>query len=105
MYVIHKYPLYKRADACFSKFTIDFPVSGELLSIQLQDGIPTIWVKKSTDIQATYPRVFRVVMTGEEFDLGNYGVKHLATLQSPNGIVSHVFEEFTQQNYGSSDNE
>lgn len=52
---------------------------------------PTLWVTVDpTSIPKA--RVFRCVMTGEEFDYVA-GVYYLATLQFPDGLVTHVFED------------
>ena len=63
--------------------------ASELLSIQIQDGIVTLWVETDSDLSSTTHYHTFVVPTGRVFDSLDY--KHFTTLQDANGFVWHVY--------------
>jgi len=92
--VVHKYQLNE------TKNTFALPAGASALDVQLQDGIPTVWIEKPTEDHLPQslviePRTFHVIMTGQEFEFENYtNFRYLATLQMPPGIVGHIYEEY-----------
>jgi len=88
MRVIYKYP-FSIADA----FTLRLPVGAKILSVQLQDGQPTLWAMVDPREPATWIREFRVFWTGRFVpDATDYPpLVFLATIQM-NGLVWHLFE-------------
>ena len=87
MHVVYKYPF------CISDvFSLSLPVGAQILSVQLQEGIPTLWARVNTSLSIEL-REFVVVGTGREIpEVGDDQVlAFIATLQIY-GFVWHVFE-------------
>lgn len=83
MITIFKYPISVQENL------IDLPVGAEILTIQLQNGEPHIWVKLDDEELDTEEHSFTVVGTGWKLgEIGNY----LGTWQQ-NGLVWHVFHQ------------
>jgi hypothetical protein len=82
--VVHKFSIDLR------KTAVEMPLGSKILSVQLQDGSPTLWALVDPEAMKEI-RHFRVLMTGEHFT-GSKDLDYLATLQN-NGIVAHVFED------------
>jgi hypothetical protein len=85
--VIYKYPL--RFD---ERFIIELPVFSQVLSVQVQDGLPKIWVlrPRSNDDLVNY--VFSVIGTGNPIPACN--AKNLGTFVGTfqhQGFVFHLF--------------
>lgn len=70
--------------------TIQMAVGAEILSVQMQDGVPTIWALCDPSA-AIENREFRVYGTGHHCYSG--AEKFISTLQLPNGLVFHVFTD------------
>lgn len=88
---IFKYPLElikngEPQDRC----TIDMPVGAQILTLQIQNSVPTIWAYVIPDA-ATRPRTFRKIGTGHPIDT-TADLRYIGTWQSA-GYVFHVFEE------------
>jgi len=67
---------------------IKIPDGGEILSVQHQNGVPTMWVLVDTD-KPLVDREFLMFGTGDEIEVD--GLTHIHTLQE-NGYVWHIFE-------------
>lgn len=61
----------------------------QILSFQLQNGVPTIWVKVQPGNKRV-TRIFYIIGTGQEFDGDN--MTYIGTVQAPHGLVWHLFE-------------
>lgn len=85
MITIHKYQ-FQIAD----KVIVQMPKGAKVLSVQLQNGVPTIWARVVTDME-NESREFRVYGTGHEIDTFAIQGTHLATIQH-HGLVWHIFE-------------
>ena len=83
---IWKYPL-----ALVDKQTIQMPTGAEVLSVQLQEGVPYMWVLVGPEPERV-ERIFHVYGTGHP--IPNYISKRMfiGTWQYP-GLVFHLFEE------------
>lgn len=86
MMAIYKYQL-----ALVDRQSIDMPSDANILSVQLQNGIPTIWAEVSPDAPI-FPRRFAMICTGETISASYSNRKYLATLQLHTGIVLHVYQ-------------
>jgi hypothetical protein len=84
MITIHKYQ-FKIAD----RIEIEMPIHSDILSIQLQNGIPTMWAKVDTSLQRV-KRIFVVFGTGHEIN-SLFDYRHIGTIQL-DGFVWHIFE-------------
>lgn len=78
------------------KYAFDFgatqhsiPVAGKILDVQVQGGVPCMWVEVSPDSEREY-RWFHIVGTGHQEILA--GWDHVGTFQSP-PFVWHVYED------------
>lgn len=68
---------------------IELPEGAQILSLQLQKGIPTIWALVDPEA-VTYTRRFFVVATGEE--IGDH-LEYVGTFQVPESeLVFHIFK-------------
>ena len=87
--VIHKYRV-KLQDEPQSVLMGD---RAQLLSVQNQDGFPTIWAMHRDDLKPKELRVFQVVATGQHFDYKATLWHFIGTVQFEGGrLVFHVFE-------------
>lgn len=71
---------------------IDIPVGAQILDVQVQYDIITMWVMVGTNsLKKKTRRRFRIYKTGQDIpdDPGEY----IATVQYLGGFVAHVFEE------------
>lgn len=70
--------------------TITVPKGSKLLTVQLQQQVPTIWYLCDPYAELEM-RSIQVVMTGEHIDtvLPNY----IGTVQAANGLVAHYFSD------------
>ncbi len=64
--------------------------NAKILSVQLQDGIPTMWALVDTE-PGVEIRHFEVVGTGQQLDGLIVFKTHIGTIQA-NGLVWHIFE-------------
>jgi hypothetical protein len=72
---------------------LDIPQFAEVLTVQIQDGVPQMWVLVDPS-QPCVKTIFRIVGTGEQFESDN--LKYVATFQM-SWMVWHVFEEKREQ--------
>jgi hypothetical protein len=84
MITIHKYQ-FQIADS----IEVEMPIHSDILSVQLQNGTPTIWAKVDTSLQMV-KRIFLVFGTGHEIN-PMFDYRHIGTIQL-NGFVWHIFE-------------
>lgn len=70
---------------------VEMPSAARVINVAAQENTPVMWALFDDRRILTSTRMFRVVMTGEEFNRGEYE-KYLGTLTCVNGIVMHVFE-------------
>ena len=86
MKTIWKYPL-RQIDEVIS---LEIPRGAKLLTVQLQDSMPTLWALVEKD--APYDDTRRIILLGTgqyiEHELGDY----LGTVQTNIGLVWHAFE-------------
>ena len=70
--------------------SIEMPFGAEILSFQLQCGVPTIWVLMDTVGEITNRR-FRLIGTGH--DIVEAGLKYIGTIKMMEEILTyHLFE-------------
>lgn len=84
MITIHKYQF-----QIAGSIEIEMPIHSDILSIQLQNGIPTMWAKVDTSLQMV-KRIFVVFGTGHEIN-SVFDYRYIGTLQHE-GFVWHIFE-------------
>lgn len=84
MIIIHKYQ-FDIADS----IEIEMPIHSDILSVQVQHGVPTMWAKVDTSLQMVR-RVFVVFGTGQEIN-SVFDYRHIGTIQH-RGCVWHIFE-------------
>ena len=85
METIYKYPLELKDDQ-----TIEVPQGSKVLTVQVQDGKPCLWVLIS-DSEFKSIRYIEMFGTGHSIDRGER--KYVGTFQLPEkGLVFHVFE-------------
>lgn len=73
--------------------TIEMPYLAKILCVQLQRGVPCMWV--AVDDAPTVIRTFRIVGTGQEYPGAALSTanQYVGTVQSEFGnFVCHVFE-------------
>jgi hypothetical protein len=70
---------------------IEMPFSAGVISVAAQMYTPVLWAILDDRRILTSTRMFRVVMTGEEFDRGAQE-RYIGTLTRVDGVVMHVFE-------------
>lgn len=85
MVTIHKYQ-FSIAD----EVSIKMPERAKILSVQVQDGKPTIWAMVETDWKREI-RTFKVFGTGYQLNGLAFFYTHIATIQL-DGFVWHIFE-------------
>lgn len=68
---------------------IEMPDKAKILSIQVQDGMPTIWASVDT-LEKTVKRKFYIYGTGQTIAFPKERF-HIATIQL-NGFVWHILE-------------
>jgi hypothetical protein len=85
MITIYKYH-FRIAD----RTIVAMPQGARILSVQIQNGVPTIWAMVVTESKME-ERVLRCYGTGHEIDTFAIQGTHLATIQHL-GFVWHIFE-------------
>lgn len=68
------------------------PVGACILSMQIQNGYPTIWVLVDDAVKAMEPWWIEMRFTGEPFN--ENGMMYIATLQNNDGLVYHAFKRY-----------
>lgn len=71
-------------------YTFDIPSGAQILCVQMQDDMPTIWAMVNPADRKVRRR-FVLVDTGDEFDAN--GLVYIGTVQDSRGYVTHVFEK------------
>lgn len=71
---------------------IDLPKDAYILSVQAQDGVPTIWAKVDPSADVV-PTTIVLRGTGQPFDAADDEDYHIGTVQI-DGDVWHAFERF-----------
>ncbi len=72
---------------------IQMPSDARVLSVQLQNGEPTLWALVDPELRGGMEtRKFVLMMTGEKFEGFMANLVYHATLQHPEGLVLHIFE-------------
>lgn len=85
MKTIYKYPV-KITDA----FTVDLPVGAEILTVQMQNDEPCMWVLVELEPGIRETRAFRIYGTGH---MVNDKDSYIGTFQQHDGrLVWHLFE-------------
>lgn len=75
------------------KFDLELPSHSKILSFQLQNGKPYIWVLLDEN-KVLKHRYFTIVGTGHEFDYHPDIMKYIGTIQMNQGaLVWHLFED------------
>jgi DNA-directed RNA polymerase subunit RPC12/RpoP len=82
--------IYKFSFSMEDEFEISMPEDSEVLTVQMQGGVPRMWAIVDMDAPVT-ARYFCMRGTGHTFK-GNEG-KYIATFQYNAGLVFHIFEE------------
>ena len=82
--VIYKYPL-----TSFPECTIQMPEEAKILSLQMQNGVITIWALVNAEGDLDVDRTFLMKATGQPFVTD--GLEYLTTIQEGH-YVWHVFE-------------
>lgn len=85
MITIHKYQF-----DISDKVTIEMTQGANVLSVQVQDGRPTMWAMVETNYSLE-KKSFRIYGTGHELDLFATEGRYIGTIQH-NGFVWHIFE-------------
>jgi hypothetical protein len=81
--------IYKYQFQIADKVIIEMPAQAQILSVQVQNGMPTLWAKVNTDRQKE-TRSFFVFGTSHELN-PHFEYEHVATIQIHN-LVWHIFE-------------
>lgn len=91
-YTIYKYPLEFTNTQPFV-----LPLGSKILTVQMQNDKPFIWVLFNNAVTQTEVRELTVVGTGYEFNLSTPGDKYVGTFQE-NSFVWHLFERKQHEN-------
>jgi hypothetical protein len=84
--------VYKYQFEFAEEITIELPASSYILSIQMQDGKPSLWARVDTDNEVV-PYKFECYWTGQAIvDVEKLGF--IATVQANEGLVWHVFQRY-----------
>ena len=88
-HTIHKYPF----TTLENTFTQLFPVNAQILKIECQHDMPTMWVLHNTNKNIVESRTFRIYKTGDTItDIEK--LTHIGTFHLHNSdLIWHVFEE------------
>jgi len=70
---------------------IEMPRKAKILTVQLQDGAPVLWVEVNPHSLLKDRRVFHFIETGTEFE--GSCLEYVATVQISANYVIHVFED------------
>ncbi len=72
---------------------INLPSSASVFAVGVQNEKIVMWELHEVDDKLSQLRTFRVVMTGEQFEV-NTSLGIIGTVQLKNGLVFHIFEVF-----------
>lgn len=94
--VIFKYPLHQY-EADLGLFRIPMLSPHQILSVQMQEDMPVLWVLVpdcDEDDDVVVVRSVFLIMTGEKFVCPTRnGFSYIGTVQKASGLVGHVFIE------------
>ena len=91
-----KRAVYKYPCPIEDSFSLDLPVGAEILHLDVQRGVPCLWILVNPSKTAkTETRAFLYVGTGHEHPSRFWhGLEHVGTVQLEKGtLVFHLFEE------------
>lgn len=92
METVYKYKLSKDLTQ-----TIEMPVGAQILTCQIQHGVPVLWAKVNTRMMATDFRKIVLAETGDEISHEYKELIYISTIQLFEGAyILHVFENITQ---------
>lgn len=75
-------------------FSLDLPVSAEILSLDVQYGRPTLWCLVDLELHEVKERTFRFFGTGQTLKENFNELKFVGTvLLRSDTLVFHLFEE------------
>jgi len=77
------------------EFSINLPLDAVVLTVQMQNGSPKMWVYLDTE-EPDVSRTFHVFGTGH--DMGDYNGRYIGTFQTE-GLVFHVFEDLPESRF------
>jgi len=86
---VYKYPFEIAAE-----FSLEMPAPGDIVHVDMQNGVPCIWAVVWPDSGAVVTRKFRIHGTGKPWE-DTVNMKHHGTLiehPGPRPMVWHVFE-------------
>lgn len=84
---IYKYPLLTSFNGLIR---IELPRHARILTAQLQNGVPVLWVEVDPKELDTLGVYFQFVPTGDEVPVGT---RYVSTIQFPDGLVFHLYVE------------
>jgi hypothetical protein len=84
--VVHKFPLYS-----FGHNEVPLPEGAQVLTVQMQDDVPTLWALCHPSSPVRY-RKFTVVGTGQAFAQPVQPLTYVGTVQTTSGLAWHIFE-------------
>lgn len=91
MEVVYKYPL-----ELVEKQELRLPDNHEILDIQLQNGVPCLWVLlNSDDMEPSAEHRFYITMVGTGHPFNSKQLSFIKTLQLSNQLVFHFFWNWT----------
>lgn len=83
--VVYKFPL-----SVSSNGIVNMPKGATILSVQMQDEVPTLWAL-CVPSNPYEDRLFFIVGTGHIFEPAS-DARFIGTVQTRNGLVWHIFE-------------
>lgn len=90
--------IWKFSSPVTDEFTVAMPKGAEILSVQVQAGVPRMWALVDPDAEPAR-RTFRWFGTGHP--VLPAALKYVGTLQSPGGhLVFHLFEDLGEARAG-----
>jgi hypothetical protein len=75
-------------------FTLQLPKGYKILTVQMQNEAPCLWVLVSLEEKEMETATFRVAGTGHPIDMENYplGIEYINSFQMENGkLMFHLF--------------
>lgn len=84
LWAIYKYPF-----VISDNVEITLPAGSDILSIQIQNDIPTMWARVDLNQELMHARRFRILGTGQPTD--ECDLSYICTIQYRE-FVGHIFE-------------
>lgn len=84
--------MYKYQFEFAKEVTIEMPDGPTMLSVQLQNGVPSMWAMVNTD---NAPKSYKLACywTGEEITNADQ-LRFIGTVQAADNLVWHIFEQY-----------